>query len=194
MKRREFITLLGSAVVGLPPTARAQQPAIRAIGLLSARAPGSSELAALRQGLAEGGYVEGRNATIEYRWAEGQFDRLPALAADLIQHRVVVIIATGVTSAVAAKAATATIPLVFLAADDPVKFGLVASLSRPGGNATGVNLLTSELTTKRLEFARELLPAAGTVAVLANPRSPEAEPQLNHLQATARVIDQQLRI
>jgi len=194
MRRREFITLLGSAVVGFPPTARAQQPAIRAIGLLSARAPGSSELAALRQGLTDNGYVEGRNVTIEYRWAEGQFDRLPALAADLIQHRVAVIIATGVTSAVAAKAATATIPLVFLAADDPVKFGLAASLNRPGGNATGVNLLTSELTTKRLELARELLRAAGTVAVLANPRSPEAEPQLNHLQAAARVIEQQLRI
>ena len=193
-KRREFVTLLGGAAVGWPVAARAQQPAIRAIGLLSARAPGPSELAALRQGLADSGYVEGRNVTIEYRWAEGQFDRLPALAADLIQHRVAVIIATGVTSAVAAKAATATIPLVFLAADDPVKFGLVASLSRPGGNATGVNLLTSELTTKRLELARELLPAAGTVAVLANPLSPEAEPQLNHLQAAARVIEQQLRI
>ena len=174
--------------------ARAQQPAIRAIGLLSARAAGPSELAALRQGLTDNGYVEGRNVTIEYRWAEGQFDRLPALAADLIQHRVAVIIATGVTSAVAAKAATATIPLVFLAADDPVKFGLAASLNRPGGNATGVNLLTSELTTKRLELARELLRAAGTVAVLANPRSPEAEPQLNHLQAAARVIEQQLQI
>ena len=194
MRRREFLGVLGGAAVGWPVAARAQQPAIRAIGLLSARAPGPSELAALRQGLADSGYVEGRNVTIEYRWAEGQFDRLPALAADLIQHRVAVIIATGVTSAVAAKAATATIPLVFLAADDPVKFGLAASLNRPGGNATGVNLLTSELTTKRLELARELLRAAGTVAVLANPRSPEAEPQLNHLQAAARVIEQQLRI
>ena len=194
MRRRDFLGFVGGAAALWPVSARAQQPAIRAIGLLSARAPGPSELAALRQGLADSGYVEGRNVTIEYRWAEGQFDRLPALAADLIQHRVAVIIATGVTSAVAAKAATAAIPLVFLAADDPVKFGLVASLSRPGGNATGVNLLTSELTTKRLELARELLPAAGTVAVLANPRSPEAEPQLNHLQAAARVIEQQLRI
>jgi ABC-type uncharacterized transport system substrate-binding protein len=194
MRRRDFLGALSGAAVGWPAAARAQQPTIRAIGLLSARAPGPSELAALRQGLADSGYVEGRNVTIEYRWAEGQFDRLPALAADLIQHRVAVIIATGMTSAVAAKAATATIPLVFLAADDPVKFGLVGSLSRPGGNATGVNLLTSELTTKRLELARELLPAAGTVAVLANPRSPEAEPQLNHLQAAARVIVQQLRI
>ena len=193
MRRRHVIALLGGAAAW-PLAARAQQPAMRAIGLLSARAPGPSEVAALRQGLADSGYVEGRNVTIDYRWAEGQFDRLPALAADLIQHRVAVIIATGVTSAIAAKAATATIPLVFLAADDPVKFGLVASLSRPGGNATGVNLLTSELTTKRLALARELLPAAGTVAVLANPRSPEAQPQLSDLQAAAPVIGQQLRI
>ena len=193
MRRRHVIALLGGAAAW-PLAARAQQPAMRAIGLLSARAPGPSEVAALRQGLADSGYVEGRNVTIDYRWAEGQFDRLPALAADLIQHRVAVIIATGVTSAIAAKAATATIPLVFLAADDPVKFGLVASLSRPGGNATGVNLLTSELTTKRLALARELLPAAGTVAVLANPRSPEAEPQLSDLQAAAPVMGQPLRI
>jgi putative ABC transport system substrate-binding protein len=193
MRRRDAIGLLGGAAAW-PLRAHAQQPAMRAIGLLSARAPGPSEMAALRQGLADSGYVEGRNVTIDYRWAEGQFDRLPALAADLIQHRVAVIIATGVTSALAAKAATATIPLVFLAADDPVKFGLVASLSRPGGNATGVNLLTSELTTKRLGLARELLPAAGTIAVIANPHSPEAAPQLSDLQAAARVIGQQLRI
>jgi putative ABC transport system substrate-binding protein len=192
MRRREFIALLGGASVAWPLAA--QQPAMRPIGLLSARAPGSSEMAALRQGLAENGYVEGRNITIEYRWAEGQFDRLPALAAELVERRVPVIITTGLTSALAAKAATATIPLVFMAADDPVKFGLVASLSRPGGSATGLNLLTSELTTKRLELARELLPRAATVAVLVNPRSPEAEPQLRDLQTTARAIGQQLRI
>jgi putative tryptophan/tyrosine transport system substrate-binding protein len=192
MRRREFIALLGGASVAWPLAA--QQPAMRPIGLLSAQAPGSSEMAALRQGLAENGYVEGRNITIEYRWAEGQFDRLPALAAELVERRVPVIITTGLTSALAAKAATATIPLVFMAADDPVKFGLVASLSRPGGSATGLNLLTSELTTKRLELARELLPRAATVAVLVNPRSPEAEPQLRDLQTTARAIGQQLRI
>jgi len=194
VRGREFITLIIGGAAAWPLAARAQQPAMRAIGLLSARAPGPSEVAALRQGLADSGYVEGRNVTIDYRWAEGQFDRLPALAADLIQHRVAVIIATGVTSAIAAKAATATIPLVFLAADDPVKFGLVASLSRPGGKATGVNLLTSELTTKRLALARELLPAAGTVAVLANRRSPEAQRQLSDLQAAAPVMGQPLRI
>jgi len=193
MRRRDFVTLLGGATAW-PLAVSAQQPTMPVIGLLSARAPGPPEVAALRQGLAETGYVEGRNVTIEYRWAEGQFDRLPALAADLVHHRVAVIIATGLTSATAARAATAAIPLVFLAADDPAKFGLIAGLNQPGGNATGLNLLTSELTTKRLELVREFLPAAGTVAVLANPRSPEAEPQLRDLQAAARTIGQRLRI
>ena len=192
MRRREFLGVL-SGTVAWPITARAQQRAMRAIGLLSARSP-ASEMAAFRQGLAESGYVEGRNLTIEYRWAEGRFDRLPELALDLVQHRVAVIVATGLTSAIAAKAATETIPLVFLAGDDPVKFGLVESLSRPGRNATGLNLLTSELTTKRLELVRELVPTAATVAVLVNPSSPEAEPQLKDLQGTARAIGQQLRI
>jgi putative tryptophan/tyrosine transport system substrate-binding protein len=160
MKRRQFIALVGGAAAW-PVTVRAQQPARTVIGLLSARSPAPSEVAALSGGLAEGGYAEGRNIATEYRWAEGRFDRLPAMAAELVQRRVAVIIATGVTSALAAKSATATIPLVFLAGDDPVKFGLVASLSRPAGNATGLNLLTSELTTKRLELARELLPAIG---------------------------------
>jgi ABC-type uncharacterized transport system substrate-binding protein len=177
-----------------PVVARGQQPARTVIGLLSARSAAPSEVAALSGGLAEGGYVEGRNIATEYRWAEGQFDRLPAMAAELVQRRVAVIIATGVTSAIAAKSATATIPLVFLAGDDPVKFGLVASLNRPGGNATGLNLLTSELTTKRLELARALMPAIATLAVLVNPRSPEAEPQLQDLQVAARAIGQQLQI
>jgi len=194
MRRREFITLLGGAAAW-PLAARGQQqPAVQVIGLISARSRGPSEVEAIQHGLAENGYVEGRNVAIEHRWAEGTFDRLPAMAADLVQRRVAVIIATGLTSAVAAKSATATIPLVFMAADDPVKFGLVSSLNRPGGNATGVNLLTSELTTKRLELLRELLPAGATVAALVNPRSPEAEPQLRDLQAAARSIGQQLRI
>src|SRR5205823_12512719 len=132
------------------------------------------------------------NVAIESRLAEGKFDQLPVLAADLVQRRVSVIVAGGSTSALAAKAATETIPLVFLGADDPVKFGLVASLNRPGGNATGLNLLTSELTTKRLELARALMPAIATLAVLVNPRSPEAQPQLQDLQVAARAIGQQL--
>jgi putative tryptophan/tyrosine transport system substrate-binding protein len=153
-------------------------------------------MAALQQGLHESGYVEGRNIGIEYRWAEGRFDRLPAMATDLVQRRVAAIITGGSTSALAAKAATSTIPLVFLAADDPVKFGLVASISRPGGNATGPNLLTSELTTKRLQLVRDLLPgaASGTVVVLVNLRSPEAEPQIRDLQTAATVVGQRLQI
>ena len=166
------------------------------VGFLSSGSPDAYThlLTAFRQGLAETGYVEGQNAAIEFRWAKGQFDRLPALASDLVQRRVAVIATTGTTSALAAKAATATIPLVFMGADDPVKFGLVASLNRPGGNATGLNVLTSELTGKRLELARELVPAAAVVAVLINPKSPEAEPQLRDVQTAARAIGQQIHI
>jgi putative ABC transport system substrate-binding protein len=194
MKRREFITLLGGAAVTWPLAARAQQPAMPVIGFVSSAAADTSYVAAFRQGLADSGYIEGHNLAVEYRWAEGKFERLPALLADLIQRRVAVIAVGGVTSGLAAKAATTTIPIVFIAADDPVKFGLVASLSRPGGNATGLNLLTSELTTKRLELIRELVPAASVVAVLVNPRSPESEPQSRDIERAAGLVGQQIRI
>jgi putative ABC transport system substrate-binding protein len=193
MRRREFLGVACGAGAW-PLVALAQQPAMPVIGFLTAGSIEVLPMAAFRQGLADGGYVEGRNIAIESRWAAGKFERLPAMAADLVQRRVAVIVTAGSTSGLAAKAATTTVPIVFLAADDPVKFGLVASLSRPGGNATGLNLLTSELTTKRLALVREFLPTAASVAVLINPRSPEAAPQLHDLEAAARAIGQPIRL
>jgi putative ABC transport system substrate-binding protein len=192
MRRREFLGVV-CGVSQWPLVGFAQQPAMQVIGFLTAGSIDTLPMAAFRQGLADGNYVEGRNIAIESRWAAGKFDRLPAMAADLVQRRVAVIVTAGSTSGLAAKAATTTIPIVFLAADDPVKFGLVASLSRPGGNATGLNLLTSELTTKRLALVREFLPTAASVAVLANTRSPEAAPQLRDLETAARNTGQQIR-
>jgi putative ABC transport system substrate-binding protein len=195
MKRRKFITLLGGAASAWPLVARAQQAALPVIGYVSSASADVSYMAAFRQGLADLGYTEGRNVAIEFRWAEGKFEHLPTLLADLIQRRAAVIAVGGVTSGLAAKAATMTIPIVFLAADDPVKFGLVTSLSRPGGNATGLNLLTSELTTKRLELIRDLVPTASVVvAVLVNPRSPESEPQIRDIERAAGAVGQQIRI
>ena len=194
IRRREFITLLGG-VATWPIAARAQQPAMPVIGFLNTRAPGEDEylLAAFRQGLAETGYVEGRNVTIEYRWAEGHNDRLPALAADLVRRRVTVISANS-QATVAAKAATTTIPIVFSTGADPVQTGFVVSLNRPGGNLTGVTSLDVELNRKRLELLHELLPKAGTLAALVNPTFPGSDMLSKDLEAAAKTLGLQLHI
>ena len=195
IERRQFLAMLGGAAAW-PLTARAQQPAMPVIGFLSSgfREAYSSFLVAFRTGLGESGYVEGHNVKIEYRWAEGQFDRLPVLAADLVHRSVAAIITSGVSSGLAARAAVSTIPHVFLSQDDPVKLKFVASFNRPGGNATGVALLTSVLVKKRLELARELVPTAAVIAVLANPNSPESAAQMSDVQVAAQSLGQQIHV
>ena len=154
----------------------------------------AARMRAFRQSLKDAGYVEGENVVIEFRWAQGQYDQLQALAAELVRRGVALVVTTGLGSALAAKAATTTIPLVFVGADNPVQFGLVASLNRPGGNATGLNLMTSELTAKRLELVRQLVPSAAMAAVLVNPKSPEVAPQLADVQSASRVVGQPILI
>jgi putative ABC transport system substrate-binding protein len=192
MKRREFITLFGGAAATWPLVARAQQPAMPVIGFLSSRSPSesASEVAAFRQGLREAGFVERQNLAIEYRWAEGQYNRLPAMAADLIGRQVAVIVGAGGSApAQATKAATAKIPIVFISgSDNPVKEGLVASLNRPGGNVTGISVITSALGPKRFELLHELVPEASVIGVLLNPNYGDADLQMRELQEAAGAI------
>jgi len=189
MRRRELIATLGSAVLAWPLAARAQQQ-LPVIGFLSSASPGPSApfVSAFHKGLKEAGYVESQNVTIEYRWAEGQYDRLSAMAADLVRDRVSVIAAAGTPAALVAKAATTTIPIAFIVVDDPAKRGLVASLNRPGGNATGVNFFVAELGSKQLGLLHELVPAATLVALLVNPNSPVTEPVKMDVTAAASAI------
>jgi putative tryptophan/tyrosine transport system substrate-binding protein len=194
--RREFITLIGGAAAW-PFAARAQQPAMPVIGFLSSRSPNEAAyvVAAFHRGLREGGYSEGQNVGIEYRWAEGHYDRLPALAADLVRSRVTLIASTGgVVAAIAAKQATSTIPIVFTVGDDPVKHGLVASFNRPGGNVTGIYNFISAMEAKRFGLLRETVPTAGSVAVLLNPNYLGFDVQLKDLQKAARAVGQQIGV
>lgn len=196
MRRREFIALVGG-VAAWPHAGRSQQSAMPVIGYLGAQSPAvfASRVRAFRQGLAELGFVEGRNVAIEFRWAEGQHNRLAALAAELVNLQVTVIVAPGgAPAALAARSATTTIPIVFEMGADPVAMGLVDSLSRPGGNLTGVSSLSVEVTPKRLEFLHQVLPTAGVFAVLVNPTSPTAESQLRNLQSAAGTLGLKLHV
>jgi putative tryptophan/tyrosine transport system substrate-binding protein len=196
MRRREFIAFLSGAAA-LPLAARAQQPTMPVIGFLNSASPAewARFLTAFRRGLRETGFVEGLNVTIEFRWAEGQYDRLPTLATELVNRGIAVLVATGgSTSALAAKAATTTIPIVFSSGGDPVKEGLAASLDQPGGNSTGVSLLTNLLVAKRLEILREAVPNASIIGVLVNPRGAGAKAQLEQVEEAARTIGQQVHI
>jgi putative ABC transport system substrate-binding protein len=195
--RRKFLATLGGAAAAWPRAARAQQPSMPVIGFLSSRSSHEADyvVAAFHRGLREGGYSEGQNVGIEYRWAEGQYDRLPELAVDLVRRRVALIASTGgIGAAVAAKQATSTIPIVFTAGDDPIKHGVVASLNRPGGNVTGIYNFISAIEAKRFGLLRETVPTIGSIAVLLNPNYLGFDVQLKDLQEAARAVGQQIGI
>src|SRR5215468_5091756 len=196
LRRREFITLFGGATVAWPLAAPAQQPAMPVIGFLNSGSPGAFGhfVYGFRQGLGEAGYVEHRNVGIEYRWAEGRVDQLPTLARELVRAQVAVICAGSPPAALAAKAATTTIPVVFTSGEDPIKLGLVTSYNRPGGNVTGVALLVDVLGAKRLGLLREIVPAATLIAVLLHPAWPTFDTQLNDVQEAARTVGQQIHV
>jgi putative ABC transport system substrate-binding protein len=194
MRRRDFFKIIAGSAAAWPFIARAQQPTMPVIGFLSTSSADASRLAAFRQGLAQAGYVEGQNVTIEYRWAEDQSERLPSLAADLVHRQVAVIAAPTTPAALAAKAATTTIPIVFTTIGDPVQLHLVASLSRPGGNVTGVTQTNVEITPKRLQLLHELVPTASVMALLVNPTNPFVETETKGLQAAARSLGLELHV
>jgi putative ABC transport system substrate-binding protein len=192
--RRELLVVLAGAAAAWPLAARAQQGAMPVIGLLGAGSPepNANWIAAFRQGLNATGYVEGRNVAIEYRWAEGRYDRLPAMTADLVQRQRALIFADALPVALAAKAVTTTIPIVFVSGPDPVRFGLVPRLNRPGGNITGVTLFTTTLASKRLELLHKLVPTAAVIAFLVNPNNPRTESDTQDMESAARGLGQQI--
>ena len=197
MRRREFIVLLGGAAAVLwPLTARAQQTALPIIGILSGGSPAATAtlLAGFREGLRDAGFIEGQNVVIEAQWAEGQYDRLPVLAAKLVNRPAAVIVASSLPSVFAAKAATSTIPIVFMSAGDPVQLGIVASLNRPGGNITGVNFFAVEVASKRLELLIEVVPTVSVIGLLTNPNNPRTDVEIRQLQAAARTVGKQILV